>query len=60
MQAIIQALKSKTVTKAIILGVASVAVAILTEAELVAYIGLVNMVVDIALRSVTTKSLENL
>ncbi len=58
METIINALRSKTVLKAIILGVASVAVAILTQVDLIAWVGIVNMVVDIALRAITTEPLS--
>ena len=58
MQAILQALKSRTVLKAIALAVISVITAVLTELDLIAYIGIVNMIADIALRSVTTVPLS--
>jgi hypothetical protein len=58
METIINALRSKTVLKAIILGVSSIAVAILTQVDLIAWVGIVNMVVDIALRAITTEPLS--
>ena len=54
-----QALKSKTVLKALALGLASILVAIFTELDMIAYVGIVNMVVDIFLRSTTTVSLTD-
>jgi ABC-type glucose/galactose transport system permease subunit len=59
MQNVLQALKSRTVLKAIALGVLSIIVAVLTELDLVAYVGVVNMVVDIFLRSVTSEPLSS-
>ena len=55
---ILQALKSKTVLKALGLGVLSVVVAVLTELDLIAYVGMVNMIADIFLRSETTGPLS--
>ena len=56
---ILQALKSKTVLKAIGLGVLSIVIALLTELELIALVGVVNMFADIYLRSVTNEPLAN-
>jgi hypothetical protein len=55
---ILQALKSKTVLKAIGLGLVSIVIALLTELELIALVGIVNMFADIYLRSVTSKPLK--
>ena len=54
---ILQALKSKTVLKAIGLGVLSIVIALLTELELIALVGVVNMFADIYLRSITNEPL---
>jgi len=54
---ILQALKSKTVLKAIGLGLVSIVIALLTELELIALVGIVNMFADIYLRSVTNQPL---
>jgi len=54
---ILQALKSKTVLKAIGLGLVSIVIALLTELELIALVGIVNMFADIYLRSVTNEPL---
>ena len=53
-----KALKSKTVLKAIGLGVASIVTAVLTELDLIAYIGMVNMVADVYLRTITSEPLS--
>lgn len=55
---ILQALKSRTVLKAVGLGIVSIVVAILTELDLIAFIGIVNMVADILLRADTTTPLS--
>jgi len=55
---ILQALKSKTVLKAIGLGLVSIVIALLTELELIALVGIVNMFADIYLRSVTNEPLR--
>jgi hypothetical protein len=54
---ILQALKSKTVLKAIGLGLVSIVIALLNELELIALVGIVNMFADIYLRSVTNQPL---
>ena len=54
---ILQALKSNTVLKAIGLGVLSIVIALLTELELIALVGVVNMFADIYLRSITNEPL---
>ena len=54
---ILQALKSKTVLKAIGLGLVSIVIALLTELELIALVGIVNMFADIYLRSITNEPL---
>ena len=47
--------QSKTVWKAIIIGVAGVTVAVLTELDLLGYVMIVNAGLDIILRSITTE-----
>lgn len=53
-----KALKSRTIWLAIIQAVAAVIVAVLTEYDLVAYVGIFKSVVDILLRAVTTVPLS--
>ena len=58
MDQFLQALKSRTVLKAIGLGLLSIITAILTEFALIAVVGIIPMVADIFLRSVTTVPLS--
>ncbi len=57
MTLITQALKSKTVLKAVALAIVSIIVAVLTELDAIAYVGVVNMIADIFLRSITKEPL---
>jgi hypothetical protein len=58
MQAILQALKSRTVILAILQAVGGILILVLTEADMVAAAVLVKSLLDIALRSVTTVPLS--
>ena len=47
-------IQSKVFWKAVIMGLSGIVVAALTNLNLIAYVAVVNMVVDIALRIMTT------
>ena len=53
-----KALKSRTVWKAIIVGIAGIATAVLTEYDLVGYLVMLNAIADFALRALTTQPLS--
>lgn len=53
-----QALRSKTIQKAVITGVAGVAVAVLTEFDFIGYIVVVNAIADTMLRAITSEPLS--
>lgn len=53
-----KALKSRTVWKAIVVAIVGIGTAVLTEYDLIGYIAILNAVADVALRVVTTTSLQ--
>ena len=58
MTLITQALKSRTVLKAIVFNGSLIIIALLTELEMLAVIPFVNMIADIFLRSITKEPLS--
>lgn len=58
MQAITQALKSRTVIVAVLQAVLGIIIVILTEADMVGYAAMVKSIADIVLRFDTTKPIS--